>query len=208
MVARASRSAPGGVSARRSSTRCADHLGIGLGPEAMTGPLQSLPELAIVRHDTVVDQREASAAVEVGVRVGHGDPHVGRPARVPDAHAAARQPGTTASPILPTRLSTATAWPVATAMPTSHSPDTRAAASRARRCPAAFPSPPTWPKIPHIGAIPSGRRGARRSGATASTVPTVPERAPTRHSTAGSPTRAGRPRASQPRPRRRKEERG
>jgi hypothetical protein len=78
---------------RPGAPRVRHHLGIGLGPEAVTGPLQSLPELAIVRHDSVVDQREASAAVEMGVRVGHGDPAVGRPARVPDAHAAARQPG-------------------------------------------------------------------------------------------------------------------
>ena len=69
------------------------HLGIGLGTEVMAGPRQPLPELAVVRDNSIVDQREASAAVEVRVRIGHRDPTVGRPARMPDTHAAARQPG-------------------------------------------------------------------------------------------------------------------
>src|SRR5207244_3626895 len=68
-----------------------DRLGVGLGVEAMPDTFQPIPELAVVRHDPVVNEGEATAAVEMGVRVALGDTAVGRPARVPDADAAARQ---------------------------------------------------------------------------------------------------------------------
>ena len=61
------------------------HLGVGLGREAVAPALESLPDRAGVLDDAVVDDGDAARLVGVGMRVGRGRRAVGGPAGVTDA---------------------------------------------------------------------------------------------------------------------------
>src|SRR5262249_10592775 len=66
-------------------------LGVGLRAEAMSRAGERLTQLAVVRHDAVVDEREPARAVEMLMRVLLGHATVRGRARVTDADRARRQ---------------------------------------------------------------------------------------------------------------------
>ena len=70
-----------------------DDLGVGVRLEPVPGGGQLRLELREVLDDPVVDHRDASAAVDMRVRVDERRPAVRRPPRVPDTEMAGRHPG-------------------------------------------------------------------------------------------------------------------
>ena len=62
-----------------------EHLGIGLAAEDVAELEQACAQRGVVFDDAVVDDRDASAAVQMRVRVGVGGRAVRRPASMPDA---------------------------------------------------------------------------------------------------------------------------
>ena len=64
-----------------------DHLGIGVGAELPPLRLQRGPQLPVVLDDAVVDHRDATGSMRMGVSLA--GLAMGRPAGVPDAHGAA-----------------------------------------------------------------------------------------------------------------------
>ena len=62
-----------------------EHLGVGLGAEAVAAREEAVPELPEVLDDAVVDDRHVAGAVDVGMRVEVVGPAVGRPAGVGEA---------------------------------------------------------------------------------------------------------------------------
>jgi hypothetical protein len=91
---------PGAGLAHRAERVCArldrhvdqvgDQLGVRLGADRATGPLQLLAQLPVVLDDAVVDDGDRAGSVRM--RVALGRLAVGRPARVANADVAAERP--------------------------------------------------------------------------------------------------------------------
>ena len=75
-----------------------DDLGVGLGDELVSLPLQLLLQVEVVLDDAVVDDDDLAGAVAVRMGVLLGRPAVGRPARVADAVVAGDRLGVDARP--------------------------------------------------------------------------------------------------------------
>jgi hypothetical protein len=96
-VARAARS-EGAPSRAGLFDQVRQHLGVGLGQEAMAHDLQLGAQLAIVLNDAVVHHRQAAGRIAVRMRIGLGRLAMGGPAGVPDAAPAGR--GFAGQPVL------------------------------------------------------------------------------------------------------------